>query len=140
MNRITDRCKNITFPQLRFRAVTTHYATLLCAASYDKEVFIYTCSFRKDELHDMVMFTSAVFRYRRSISYSLKKRHCDFPSLYWISIISRIRRIQLESVKHDWRLLIAFLCLTHSWLFGVVVKTPGLESIGCQFKYRKFCF
>ena len=32
-----------------------------------------------------------------------------FPILYQIS---RIRRIQLESVKHNWRLLEAFLCFT----------------------------
>ena len=29
---------------------------------------------------------------------------------------------------------------THSWLCGVVVKTPDLESVGCEFKYRIFCF
>ena len=83
----------------------------------------------KNELHDVVMFTSTVFRYCRLISYSLKKRHCVFPSLYWISIVSRIRRIQLELVKHDWRLLKVFLCLTHSWLFGVVVKTPDNQLV-----------
>ena len=27
------------------------------------------------------------------------------PILYWISLISRIRWIQLDSVKHDWGLL-----------------------------------
>ena len=34
-----------------------------------------------------------------------------FPILYWISLISRLGWIQLESVKHDWRLLKTFLCL-----------------------------
>ena len=34
-----------------------------------------------------------------------------FPILCWICLISRIRWIQLESVKHDWRLLKTFLCL-----------------------------
>ena len=34
-----------------------------------------------------------------------------FPILYWISLISNIRWIQLESTKHGWRLLKAFLCL-----------------------------
>ena len=34
-----------------------------------------------------------------------------FPVLYWISLISRIKWIKLESVKHDWRLLKAFLRL-----------------------------
>ena len=34
------------------------------------------------------------------------------PFLYYISWISRIRWIQPQSVKHDWRLLKAYLCLT----------------------------
>ena len=29
---------------------------------------------------------------------------------------------------------------THSWLSGVVVKTPDKESVGCEFKYTNFCF
>ena len=29
---------------------------------------------------------------------------------------------------------------THSWLCGVVLKTPDWESVGCEFKYRIFCF
>ena len=28
----------------------------------------------------------------------------------------------------------------HSWLCGVVVMTPDWESVGCEFKYRDFCF
>ena len=46
---------------------------------------------------------------------SSNAHHADtrvFPILYLISWISRIRWIQLESVKHDWRLLKAFLCLS----------------------------
>ena len=34
-----------------------------------------------------------------------------FPILYWIGLIGRISWIQPESVKRDWRLLKAFLCL-----------------------------
>ena len=34
-----------------------------------------------------------------------------FPILYWISLVSRFRWIQLESVRHDWRILEVFLCL-----------------------------
>ena len=29
---------------------------------------------------------------------------------------------------------------THSWLCGIVVKTPHWESVGCEFKYRIFVF
>ena len=29
---------------------------------------------------------------------------------------------------------------TNSWLFGVMVMTLDWESIGCEFKYRHFCF
>ena len=46
-----------------------------------------------------------------------------FPILYWINLI---RIIQLESVKHDRKLLKAFMCLplTELWLFGAMVMTP----------------
>ena len=29
---------------------------------------------------------------------------------------------------------------THSWLSGVMVKTPDWESVDCELKYRDFCF
>ena len=29
---------------------------------------------------------------------------------------------------------------THSWLYAVMVITPNLELVGCEFEYRKFCF
>ena len=45
--------------------------------------------------------------------------HSCFPILYWIRLMRRISRIQLEPVKHDWRLLKVFS--THSWLFRVIV-------------------
>ena len=58
-----------------------------------------------------------------------------FSILYWISLISRIRRIQLELVNHDQRLLENFsVSSTHSWLFDVIVMTPDLESVGCELK------
>ena len=60
-----------------------------------------------------------------------------FPILYKIRWISWIRWIQLESVKHNWRLLKAFLCLSLTvGSCGIVVKTPDWESVGCDFKYR----
>ena len=43
---------------------------------------------------------------------TVKKDIRVFPILYWISLISRIRWIQIESVKHDWRLLKAFPSLS----------------------------
>ena len=32
------------------------------------------------------------------------------------------------------------LCVSHSWLCGVVVKTPDWESVGCEFKYSNFLY
>ena len=29
---------------------------------------------------------------------------------------------------------------SHSWLFGVMVKTLDCESVGCESKYRNFLF
>ena len=46
----------------------------------------------------------------------VKNSNRVFPILNWISVISKIRWIQLESVKHDWRLVKAFLCDSHSQL------------------------
>ena len=48
---------------------------------------------------------------RKSFSHIINSDIRVFPILYWISLISRIRWIQQESVEHDWRLLKAFLCL-----------------------------
>ena len=49
--------------------------------------------------------------------------------------------IQLESVKHDWRWLKAFLCLPLTvGSVGVMVMTPDCESIGCEFKYSTGIF
>ena len=39
------------------------------------------------------------------------KSNVFFPILHWISLISRIRWFQLESVKRDWRVLKDFLFL-----------------------------
>ena len=66
-----------------------------------------------------------------------------FPILYWISLISRIRWIQLESVKYWLNTTNNFSVSPpppHSWLFGTMVMTPEWESVGCEFEYRDFCF
>ena len=53
-----------------------------------------------------------------------------FPILYWISLISKIRWVQLESVKYDWRSLKAFLCLPLAvGSLGIMVVIPDWESI-----------
>ena len=52
-----------------------------------------------------------------------------YPPLYWISLISRIRWIQLESVKHDWKLF----CVSHSHLaLWCNVMTPENPGLGVQ--------
>ena len=65
--------------------------------------------------------------------------NCVFSILYYINWTSRIRWIQLESVKHDWRLLKAFLCLILKvGSVGVMVMTPDWESVGWEYKNFKF--
>ena len=55
-----------------------------------------------------------------------------FLILYYIILISRIRWIQLESVKHGWMLLKAFLCLPLTvGSVGVMVMTPDRISRLC---------
>ena len=73
--------------------------------------------------------------YSVSQKYLFQRINRVFPILYWISTCT-IRWIQLESVKHDWRLLKA-LCVspTHSWIFNVIVMTPDWESEGYEFKF-----
>ena len=65
---------------------------------------------------------------------------CFFPILYWISGISRISRIQLESLNQS-VMTESLLCLPLTvGSVGVMVMTPDWESVGCQFKYRNFLF
>ena len=58
-----------------------------------------------------VQATSAVATINHQSTLFMSKAIRVFPILYWNSSISRNMWIQLESVKHHWRLLKAFLCL-----------------------------
>ena len=58
-----------------------------------------------------VQATSAVATINHQSTLFVSKAIRVFPILYWNSSISRNMWIQLESVKHHWRLLKAFLCL-----------------------------
>ena len=66
---------------------------------------------------------------------SLESPYSCFPVLFWISLVSTIRWIQLQLVTESFS-----TSLIHSCLFGVMVTTPDWESVGCEFKYRNFGF
>ena len=48
--------------------------------------------------------------------------------------LSRISQPRLKVIENF------SVSTTHSWLFGVMVMTPDIEAIGCEFKYRTFRF
>ena len=58
-----------------------------------------------------------------------------FPILYWISLIMRIRWIQLKLVNNDWRLLNAFQC--HPLTVGSVLWKTVLVSVSTKSSVEK---
>ena len=70
----------------------------------------WTCNNNGDSL---ISFSAINLNVKSSVVFLwlTKKTFLLFSILYWIRLISRIKWIQLESVKRNWRLPKAFLCL-----------------------------